>query len=335
MNILITGGGTGGHLAIAKALLHELYARGATPYFIGSTRGQDRSWFESEERFSARYFLDSQGVVNKRGFSLISSLFEQLSAMRHARAILKVHSIERVISVGGYSAAPASFAALSLGIPLYIHEQNARIGTLNRILKPFCRRFFSSYLADSYVDYPVRDCFFDSARIRDEIKNVLFLGGSQGASAINSFALKVAPELHRRGVGIAHQCGEREYEKLVYEYGRLGISVDLFAFDKNLHERMHVADLAISRAGASTLWELCANALPCLFVPYPYAASDHQYHNARFIIERELGFLVREGELDDNVLLRILDENLYERSNRLARSIKRGASAQIVDFILS
>ncbi|MGP1580156.1 MAG: undecaprenyldiphospho-muramoylpentapeptide beta-N-acetylglucosaminyltransferase [Wolinella sp.] len=337
MNILITGGGTGGHLAIAKAVAEALHKRGHTLYFIGSTRGQDRAWFEHEPLFKERYFLATQGVVNQRGIGLIKSAASMFKAFLEARALLKQLKIERVFSVGGYSAAPAALAGLSLGIALFIHEQNARIGTLNRLLKPFCTRFFSSYITnlgkDSRVDYPVRDCFFNHARVRGEVKNVLFLGGSQGASAINNYALKLAPILKDKGINIAHQCGEREYERLKDSYKSLGIEVALFAFDEKLHERMQWADLAVSRAGASTLWELCANGLPALFIPYPYAASDHQYHNARFILEQDLGFLVREGELSEESLLKILNQNLQKKSQKLREIIKKGASERIALYI--
>lgn len=336
MNILLTGGGTGGHLAIAKALMESLASKNQSLFFIGSQRGQDRSWFEHEEGFKRRFFLETQGVVNQRGIAKIRSLSSQFQAMLEARKILKNHQIKRVVSVGGYSAAPASLAALSLGIPLYIHEQNAKVGLLNRLLKPFSRAFLSSYDSNSLIrDYPVRDAFFEVARVRSRVKKILFLGGSQGAKAINDWALELAPLIHQRGIAITHQCGEVDYERMKRGYEERSIPVELFAFDRAIHQKMQQADLAISRAGASSLWELGANGLPALFIPYPFAAGDHQYYNAKFILDQGLGWMVRQENLSTEVLLEILEEDLSQKSECLMAYVKRGAADRMADFILS
>jgi len=186
MMVAITGGGTGGHLAIANALKEELNSRGLKPIFIGSKNGQDKSWFENDSGFEKTYFLDSKGVVNKRGLKKVLVLKDILSSAFTCKDIFKEHNVKAVFCVGGYSAAPAAFASLLSKTPLYIHEQNAVIGTLNKILKPFAKEFFSSYEPNSKVkEYPVSDKFFNSRRIRKELKTVIFLGGSQGAEVLS------------------------------------------------------------------------------------------------------------------------------------------------------
>lgn len=334
--IALTGGGTGGHLAIAKSLGEALVARGAEVIFIGSTHGQDRAWFEGESLFSKRFFLPTYGVVNQRGLDRLRSLYAQFEAMKQAKEILKQEGVERVVSVGGYSAAPAALAALVARIPLYIHEQNAQIGTLHRLLKPFARAFFSSYHSDSPLkDYPVGERFFKSARARNRIKHLLFLGGSQGARTINEWALELAPFLKERGITITHQCGAADYERLKASYEALGIEVELFAFSEAIETHMARADLAISRAGASTLWELCANGLPALFIPYPYAAGDHQYHNAKFITDQNLGWVMRQESLSIEGFWAILENDLWAKSEGLRAMVKPGAAGEIADFILA
>lgn len=144
-NILITGGGTGGHLSIAKVLANELNKRGITPCFIGSTRGQDQEWFKESPLFEKKYFLKSTSFVNKNPIQKFFFLFSFFSLILQAYAIIKRDKIEKVISVGGFSAAPAAFACVLSGRKLFIHEQNAEIGLLNKILKPFAKIFFSSY----------------------------------------------------------------------------------------------------------------------------------------------------------------------------------------------
>lgn len=337
MKLCITGGGTGGHLMIAEALVEAAVADGHEAIFIGSTSGQDRKYFEANSTFSHVYFLQTTGVVNQRGLGKLKALWLVFRAFIASRAILKKHNIQATYSVGGFSAAPASFASLSRLIPLFIHEQNAVYGRLNSILKPFAKRFISAYDEASTIrGYPLKDIFFKNARVRDEIKCVIFLGGSQGAKAINDLALSVASELQKRGIKIIHQAGERDYERVKRAYEELGVEAELYGFTKEMPSLMARADLAVSRSGASTLWELCANALPAFFIPFPHAASDHQYHNAKFIVDNNLGWCQREGEDLIATLLTILEQNLALKSKALMEySSKDVAKKMITDVVMS
>lgn len=336
MNIAITGGGTGGHLKIAQTIKNELNNRAARPIYIGSTNGQDREWFLEDEGFSKRFFLPTSGVVNKKGLQKLSSLGAIIAKAKECVAIYKQHKIDAVFSVGGYSAAPGAIGALLAGIPLFIHEQNSVFGLLNRVLKPFAKATFCSYIPSSPVqDYPVDNIFFENARIRTKIHTVIFLGGSQGARAVNAYAFKVAKTLDDSGVKIIHQCGKHGIEEAERFYRSNGIEADYFAFTKSLPQKIAEADFAISRAGASTLWELCASAIPTLFIPYPYAYKDHQYKNAKFLFERDLCFLKREDELKEEDLLTLLDTDMYFLSRDLRDFIQPSSGAKIVDFMLS
>jgi len=326
-NILITGGGTGGHLKIAKVIKEELNKNGIKPIYVGSTKGADREWFESDAGFEKCYFLNSAGVVNKRGLGKLSSLLNILKLSLEAKKIIKSHNIKAVFSVGGYSAAPASFGAILSNTPLFIHEQNAHIGSLNKILKPFSKRFFNTFL---YGDpYPVEDIFFDTARVRKELKTVIFLGGSQGAVAINDLAINIAEEL-KKNIKIIHQTGKRDFERVKEFYESKGIDADVFDFDKNLSYKIASADFAISRAGASTLFELAANQIPTLFIPYPYAAGDHQYHNAKFLADKNAGFVIRQSEITPQKALDIIFNADLEKISKNLHGINKKNGAQII-----
>ena len=329
--IAITGGGTGGHLKIAKAIKDELNRRGIKPIYIGSTKGQDREWFENDEGFEERYFLKSKGVVNQKGIKKLLSLKDILISTAEARKILQKHRIKKIFSVGGYSAAPASFAAFQK--ELFIHEQNAHIGTLNKILKPFCKRFFNTFL---YGDpYPVEEIFFKLARNRKELKTIIFLGGSQGAVAINDLALNIAEELTSQNIQIIHQTGKRDFERVKNFYEKAGIKADVFDFSKNLAQKIEKADFAISRAGASTLFELAANRVPTLFIPYPFAAQNHQYHNAKFLSDKNLAYLIKQSEISTPKVLDIIFKaDIKTISENLKSVNSENAAKYIVDTIL-
>lgn len=333
--IAISGGGTGGHLIIAKTLCEELNKRGEKTIFIGSQNGQDKLWFENDNGFRHKYFLPSSGVVDKKGFSKLFSLLNTIKLSFKCMSIFREHSIKKIVCVGGYSAAPAAFAGILTKKEIYIHEQNAVTGKLNKFIKKFAKKFFSSYEGKFY-SYPVNLKFFESARVRNELKTIMFLGGSQGAKFINSLALELALSLKEKNIKIIHQCGLREFDEIKQKYEELGVEAEIFAFSKNIEESMKNADLCISRAGASSLWELCANRLPCIFIPFPFAAKNHQFYNAKFLYEKNLCVLIEQKNVDKNTVLRHIDNiNLAEISSGLANIIEKNGAKIIVDEILA
>lgn len=333
MKIVITGGGTGGHLAIAKSLRDAAVKAGHSCIYIGSTSGQDRSWFADETTsntgFGSVHFLHTRGVVNQKGLGKVFSLLLSLKATAHALFLLR--GADCVVSVGGFSAAPASFAAILLRKAFFIHEQNAAIGRLNRLLRPYAKAFFSSYEEESLVkDYPVRESFFEHAHIRSKVRTIIFLGGSQGARFINELALKIAPLLHKKGIRIIHQAGRLEIEKVKQAYESMGIEAEVFDFRSDIDALMQQSDFAVSRAGASTLWELCASALPALYIPYPYAAGDHQFHNARFLVEKKASWLCRQEDDPYALLLELLEKDLSQESRTLQTLIRKNGAGLII-----
>jgi len=332
MKLCVTGGGTGGHLMIAEAIVEAAVADGHESVFIGSTKGQDRKYFEGDSAFSHVYFLETTGVVNQKGLGKLKALYKIFKAFLRSRKILKEQKVDAVYSVGGFSAAPASFAALSLGKPLFIHEQNAVTGRLNGLLKPFAKSFISAYDENSPIKgYPVKEIFYKTAHLREALQTIIFLGGSHGAKAINDLALSVAWKLKKRGIKIIHQAGEADFERVKAEYEKLGVEVELYAFTKELPVLINQADMAVSRSGASTLWELTTNGCPAFYVPYPYAAGDHQYYNAKFIVDNEMGWCVREGnELKSKLLAAIKEPQLEKKSQKLLEYAKKDVALQMI-----
>ncbi|WP_309499969.1 undecaprenyldiphospho-muramoylpentapeptide beta-N-acetylglucosaminyltransferase [Sulfurovum sp.] len=332
MSIVMTGGGTGGHLAIIKAVKEHL--QDEELIYIGSTKGQDKQWFENDDDFVYKYFLETRGVVNQGTLGKMKSLLMMTKATRQAIRILRKHKPKVIFSVGGFSAASTAFAAKILRIPLVIHEQNAALGSLNKFLKPYATAFISSYLNESPIKaYPIKHIFFENAHIRDKINTIIFLGGSQGAKAINTLALQMAAQLKERGIKIIHQAGQNNIDEVQKAYDELGIEAEVFGFTDRLADYMNEADFAVARSGASTLWELSATAVPTLFIPYPYAASDHQFYNAQFLVEKDLAWIMREKEIDVQKVLALLDENLQERSKGLMKIVEKNGSEKIAELL--
>jgi UDP-N-acetylglucosamine--N-acetylmuramyl-(pentapeptide) pyrophosphoryl-undecaprenol N-acetylglucosamine transferase len=334
--VIVTGGGTGGHLSVAKSLIDEFYDRGYKVIFIGSTKGADKKWFEDYEKLDTTHFFETQGVVDQNILGKFKSALLILKALLSSLKIIKKYKVKKVISVGGFSAAPASFASIIANTDFYIHEQNSVMGKLNRVTSKYATQVFSSYDKQSLIkDYPINQKFFEYSRIREDIKTIIFLGGSQGATAINNFALKIAPILKQNNINIIHQSGKNDYDRVKKAYEQMQIEVELFDFSTEILNYMDKADFAISRSGASTLWELCALGMPALYVPYPYAAADHQYHNAKFLLDDDLCLLSRQNDLDEKILGQILDLDIKDVSNRLINTIKKDGVKLIVDKILT
>ncbi|MGX3045404.1 UDP-N-acetylglucosamine--N-acetylmuramyl-(pentapeptide) pyrophosphoryl-undecaprenol N-acetylglucosamine transferase [Helicobacter sp. T3_23-1056] len=314
--------------------------------------------------FIATYFLQTSGVVDKRGVGKILSLFSHLKTLKTIYHIFKKHDIKAVISVGGFSAAPASFGAILFGKPLFIHEQNAIKGRLNSLLSPFAKRVFSAF-GENPIAYPTKSQARANARIRDEVKTIAFIGGSQGARTINALALQLSKTLLERGFSIIHQCGQNELKSTQEYYKKLGINyhleeqfrandssknaVELFGFSKDIISKLSRADICIGRAGASSVWENAALGLPMIYIPYPYAAGNHQVHNAGFFTSKELGFVVLDdkGEKSPQKLESMRGQILthidfFAKNNQKLKSIsltlialaKENGAQKIIDEIL-
>lgn len=335
MTIALTGGGTGGHLNIVRCLLESAVKKNLECIYIGSQNGQDRAWFENENSFKEKFFLSSRGVVNQNALQKISSLLHIIKLSKQAQELLIAHKVQAVFSVGGYSAAAGAFAALRAKIPLFIHEQNSKSGNLNTLLKPFAKAFFSAF-ENEFTPYPVSDKFFDKARERKQLKNIIFLGGSQGAQFINDLALNLAVKLTQEGINIIHQCGKKDLEKCQKAYENLNIKAELFDFSPHLEEKMAKADLGISRAGASTLFELCANALPCIFIPYPYAAKNHQFYNAQFLHRQNLcEIFTQEQAKSEAIFQAIINFQIQEKSKALSQIAQKNGADILLEKALN
>lgn len=337
MTVAITGGGTGGHLSIAKAIKDELNARDIKPLFVGSEGGQDKAWFEHDDGFAKKVFLPSGGVVNKRGIAKLAALFGVLKNTLKCAKLIKQEGIDVVFSVGGYSAAPLVLAAVITHTKLYIHEQNAVQGALNKLTAPYAKAVFSSFSETSPLkDYPVQNRCFELSRTRDELKTVIFLGGSQGAAKINELALALAPILRDKGISIIHQAGAKSCDEVAAKYKEMGVEADVFGFSNELQEKIAISDFAVARSGAGTLFELAAHRLPAFFVPYPHAAGNHQEFNAKYLADKGAAFYKNQNEVTADDILKLIEnkERIFAASKAMQNIINQGGAKQIVDFML-
>jgi UDP-N-acetylglucosamine--N-acetylmuramyl-(pentapeptide) pyrophosphoryl-undecaprenol N-acetylglucosamine transferase len=298
--VLIMAGGTGGHIFPGLAVADELRSRGVPVAWLGAKGGM-------ETRVVPAHGLDLHTVAvgGLRGKGIAARLMAPLMLARALFTSLKVLRKLRprcVLSMGGYVAGPAGVAARLAGIPLVVHEQNAVAGFTNRKLAGFAKKVltgFPNVLPNGeWVGNPVR------ARIstlptpdqrlanRDGRPRLLVLGGSLGARTLN-LALPKALAFMRDKAEFAsvdpevvHQTGERGLEEARAAYASAGITnANVVPFIEDMAGAYEWADVAVCRAGALTVAELCAAGLEALLVPFPHAVDDHQTVNARAMVD--------------------------------------------------
>ena len=339
--VVFAGGGTGGHLFPGIAVARALVRRHPDAYvvFAGTGRGIEaralaREGFRFEPLRSAGLVGKSPGAVARTVALAPLTLLDAARVLRRARPDL-------VVGLGGYSAGPVVLLAALAGRSTMVLEQNAVPGMTNRMLAPVVQAAAVSFEATTacfgakaFVSgNPVRDGFFHAARVdraaRAGPTTVLVLGGSQGAHALNAALAAAARELASMpgGVRVVHQTGERDLGRVREAYRQAGVDARVEAFFEALHEQMRAADVAVCRAGATTLAEVAAAGLPALVVPLPAAANDHQRRNAAVLAAAGAAEVIEEADLERRLAPR-LTALACDRGRRAAMSAAAGRMAK-------
>jgi UDP-N-acetylglucosamine--N-acetylmuramyl-(pentapeptide) pyrophosphoryl-undecaprenol N-acetylglucosamine transferase len=354
--VIFAGGGTGGHLFPAIAVMEELRRREPEleVLFVGTARGIETKVIpQLGERLSC---LTVSPLKGRSPGQLMKSLAALPGAGLEAASLVRSFRPSLVIGVGGYAAGPMVVAARTLGVPTALLEQNAHVGLTNRLLSRVVQRAYLSFDETAaqfpartvrVFGNPVRRAFVSAgtmARVDPlgfemRARRVLVVGGSQGAKVLN----QVVPEalaragLGDRGIEIVHQTGHAMCDEVSAHYARLGLRAEVTPFIDDMARAYASAALVIGRAGATSLAEICAVGRPSLLIPFPFAADDHQWHNARALETRGAAIAMREEGLDVAVLGQRIAELLNEPAKRTAmaeaaRALgKPDAAAAIVD----
>ena len=350
LRLVITGGGTGGHLFPGIAVADEVLARfpGSEVLFIGTGREIERRALAHKPYRQATLTGSGLKGISWRGRLL--SLARLPVGLWQAWRLLRNFKPDLVLGVGGYVTGPVLLAAKLLGVTNAIHEQNALPGLANRLLGRLVDLVFLSLPGSEkgfpahkvrLVGNPLRPELLAAARKAElkseqqgEAPTLLVLGGSQGAHRVNQLLLAALEVLVGEGMDleVIHQSGSNDAAMVAAGYEKLGIKARVEAFIGEMAAVYSQADLVVSRAGATTLAELALFGKPALLIPYPYAADDHQRHNAEIMARHGAALLLPEADLDGETLaarLRELLENRVERQKMAerARELARPAAA--------
>lgn len=293
--VVITGGGTGGHVFPALAIAEELRKRKISVLYVGSERGMEGR-LVPEKGFP--FYTVSVGAIKNQGLlKILSTLLRLMKGIFWSIGFLMKEKPGLTIGVGGYVSAPICIASFILRIPIFLQEQNASVGIANRFLGKLATKIFlgfeearGAFNSDKCVvsGNPLREVFF-SPKVKPYQSNantLLVLGGSQGAHAINQVMMELAPELIEKfpGIKMIHQTGKSDAEKVTDFYKKLSPNqIEVKAFIEDMVSAYEQASLVVCRAGALTVSELIQLGRPALFIPYPRRGQNDQTANARFV----------------------------------------------------
>ena len=357
IRVLITGGGTGGHLFPAIALAEELVSRRewfdtVQVLFIGTRKGL-------EARILPTLNYDYRLIWIRgfqRGFSITAILRNLLFPLRLMISVLQSAWIignfkpDLAIGTGGYTAGPPLFRARRRKIPFFIHEQNVFPGVTTRLLAGHAQRIYASFEATRqyiqeaiFYGTPLRRslrrvpreqalAFFD---LNLEMPTILIFGGSQGSRAMNAFCREyIQTIIDETNCQCIWQTGQHDYEELRFEFSHEP-RLHLTPFIHDMGIAYSAADLAICRAGALTLAEICLYGLPSVLIPLPTAAGNHQEINARALEKQAASVVIPQSHLNRETSVKTIvtvmnDETLRSGMAAQAAQLARPDSARLI-----
>ena len=355
MRIIVSGGGTGGHIYPAVTIANQIKEKqpDAEIIFVGTREGLE---CEIVPRYGYPIeFIEVAGFQRKLSLDTIKSAFKLLAGLIDALKLIRKIKPDLVVGTGGYVCGPVLFLAALQGIPTCIQEQNAMPGVTNKILAHFVKKVFLGYQEAGKYFGGNSEKIFTGNPIRKEIlevsrataieklkldpakKTILVSGGSRGARSINDAMALVETSLAGRSdVQVIHITGETGYEKFIGQVEKkvlMSDNIKVFRYMHDMPLALAAADLAIFRSGAIGLAELMARGIPSILVPYPYATANHQEHNARAVEGAGAAVVILDKELTGEILLKqieslLADESKLQKMKDAAKALGRPEAAE-------
>ncbi|MDP4126580.1 MAG: undecaprenyldiphospho-muramoylpentapeptide beta-N-acetylglucosaminyltransferase [Bacillota bacterium] len=348
MRVILTGGGTGGHIYPALAIAQGLLALDAETQilYVGIRDGMEaRLVPEAGIAFAG---ISGKGLPRKLSLETIKVIGKSVKALWETKNILREFHPDLVVGTGGYVSGPVVLTASLFNIPTLLHEQNALPGITNRLLARVVRRVMVTFPESiahfgvkkklDLVGLPVRPEIGKVSRengarhfgLRPDRATLLVTGGSRGARTLNQAMTTVLEYLTQHSnIQVIWATGKMTYGETIEEFEKRRISWKrpewrILEYLKDMPEALACADLFIGRAGAASLAELMVAGTPSLLIPYPYAAENHQEHNARSLVQAGAARIILDSELDGERLRKEINE-LISQPKLLA---EMGAAAQ-------
>ena len=327
MRVIVSAGGTGGHIYPALAIMNKIKEeeKDSEILYIGTTDRMEKDLVPS---LGYRYEgLEVTGFKRKLTFDNFKTIANFLSAIKKAKAIIKDFNPDVVIGCGGYVTAPVIYAAKKLGKKTFIHEQNSVVGLANKFLVKYTDKVGVSF-ESTIKDFPVgkavltgNPCSEKALNIKRGTKEslgldrnkklVLIVMGSLGSRTVNDKIFSFIDKFRNKDYSVVFVTGNSYYDKVKDK--RVPDNVKVLPFIYEMPSIMKVTDLMVTRAGASTMSEITALGIPSIFIPSPYVTNNHQYMNAMDLVNNKAGLILEEKDLDSNNLINMIDTTINDK----------------------
>ena len=337
MRVVISAGGTGGHIYPAVAIINKIKKEEPNSEFlyIGTHNRMEKDLIPS---MNIPYeSIEITGFIRKITLENVKTLKRFFKARKKCLQIIKEFNPDVVIGAGGYVTAPVIWAAKKLGHKTFIHEQNSVIGLSNKYLTKYVDKVgvsFESTLnefpkekviltgnpcSEKAIATPIAEK--SKFNLEEDKKLVLIVMGSLGSGTINEKMSEYIYSFRNKNYEVLYVTGEAHYEKMKNK--RLPENVKVVPFIKDLPSIMKKTDLMISRAGASTMSEITALGIPTIFIPSPYVTNNHQYKNAKDLVEKDAAWIIEEKDLNKTNFIKMIDDALEnkERYDNIKKNV--------------
>ncbi len=356
--IIISGGGTGGHIYPAIAIADEIKRRlpDADILFVGA-----EGKMEMEKVPKAGYKIKGlpiAGIDRGNWMANFSFPYKLFKSLNRAAKTVREFQPDIAVGTGGFASGPILKRVSNKGIPIIIQEQNSYPGITNKLLAKSAAAICTAYEGipqfpadkvhhtgnpirpELFQNLPERNKAVESFGLNPDKKVILSVGGSQGSRTLNNAWLAGLNEIQTGEIQLIWQTGKLEYQKIKEQTGNDLKEIHISEFIYNMQDAYAAADIIVSRAGAMAISELCLIGKPVILVPFPFAAEDHQTKNAKSLVDRGAAIMFRDTEVPDNLVNAVLELSKDENhQNELSGNIKKlgkpNATKEIVDIILN
>lgn len=330
MRVIISAGGTGGHIYPALAVLNKIKECEPNSEFlyIGTHNRMEK---DIVPKNNIPYkSIEIYGFNRKKLFKNFKTVYFLLKANKECKKIIKDFNPDVVIGFGGYVTAPVIKTAKKLGYKTFIHEQNSVVGASNQYLTKYADLIGASFetskkfFPEEKVIVCGNPCAEDAKGIEPALKSefglsnnkklVLFVMGSLGAGKVNDFLIKTMNLFNNKEYEILYVTGNSDYEKV--NKNKFPKNVKVVPYIDKMTRIMKQTDIIVTRAGASTLAEVIALAVPNIIIPSPYVTNNHQYKNALDLVSQNAGIMIEEKDLKGDILVRTIDD-LFKNDKKL------------------
>ena len=335
MRVIITAGGTGGHIYPALAIINKIKLLESDSEFlyIGTHNRMEK---DIVPKHNINYVgLEIYGLSKKDILKNIKNVFLIGNAYRECKKIIKDFKPDVVVGVGGYVTFPVIMAAHSLNVKTFIHEQNSIPGKSNRMLERFVdaigisfidsKKYFKDENKVFFTGNPCSENAIDIEPIKKSEyglksyrKLVLIVSGSLGSNVINDKMIEFLTSVDDKKYDVIYVTGKNYYEE--FSKNKFCDNVHIVPFIENMSGLLKNVDIVVSRAGASSLSEILALNIPSIIIPSPYVANNHQYYNALSLKNNEACIMIEEKDLNKDILLSSIDKCLDDEFSSILKS---------------